>query len=70
MLALKIKKKRVSPLIFPALKNISKFFLVNMCFICKKKRELNIYISGMTDLEYKLLFSVMAGCGYELFLCT
>ena len=41
-----------------------------MCLICKKKRELNIYISGMTDLEFKLLFYVMAGCGYKLFLST
>ena len=24
----------------------------------------------MTDLEFKFLFSVMAGCGYKLFLST
>ena len=41
-----------------------------MCLIFKKKAELNIYISGMSDLEYKLLFSLMAGCGYKLLLST
>ena len=41
-----------------------------MCLICKKKTEINIYISGMPDLEYKLLFSLMAGCGYKLLLST
>ena len=50
------RKSRKFLLVFPALKYISKFFLVEMCLICEKKTELSIYSHKSSVVYSKLAF--------------